>query len=252
MIETKVIKEFKNFTIYEKYGEYFMLFDPKFDSNEIKEKQYENIEVIPQDTANKQVYVNLRDNDLTVNLAPYIDNELETNIGIFGLLEKLSNSFLLRKSDLKKLRGDFGELLFLKFNRDAEKFFHEGSFDIIDKNKNVYEIKSFSTKKNQVTISIQQLKEKTLKYAVPVIVSTSGRNSITIMDLIEDTKNQMPAQVYNEMISRYEKSISRYLPHEITKPFEVTNQLKEQKLDSNVKGGDLIFEITYSESDYKI
>lgn len=242
--EAKLLETYEKFKLYEFSGKLFMIFDNKFEKERINDYNFPNIDVRENVSGSSNTYVNLNDNELTNSLLEYINNELNEEKDVFDLLNSLSNNFLKVQSDNKKFRGDVGELLYLKYY-GGKKWLFEGSFDIVDKDDNTIEVKSFSTPRNQITISLQQLEDESRKFAVPFIASNTKEESMTIIDLIEATKSFMDIQYYNILIKRYSKSMLRHQLFKLVKPFEVTDQLSFPKLDDNVRGGDLLIEVKF-------
>ncbi|WP_342268472.1 hypothetical protein [Spiroplasma endosymbiont of Aspidapion aeneum] len=139
---------------------------------------------------------------------------------IWEALIFMNHNFSWSKKEYKKFLGDFAEALFIH-KIGGKKLFETSTADIIY-NGQMIEVKSYSNQKKTITISDIQIKEKTIKYIVPLELSNDGLN---IKQLAEKIKNIDPEFSYY-LSERYSNDSYNYLIYNIQEPINITKFLK--------------------------
>ena len=163
------------------------------DSTLISIKNKENVEVF----------------ELLITSYPNISRDINK---ILSLFEKLKNN------DFRKLRGDFAEVYFiLKFG--GTKILNEKKYDIL-KNKNYFEIKSFSIYKRTTFIKNSQINDSVKIIGIGLEMDNNGKN---ILELIAKLTNN---DFKSSLFKKYNNSIYKELKFKVVE----TLLLKPKKM----------------------
>lgn len=149
-----------------------------------------------------------------------LSRKLEEGKSVINVISELSDLYMKNSVDYLKFRGDLGEALFL-IEFGGKKITDGETYDIELDGKYI-EVKSFSNQKKQITISLEQIKENSKVYAVPIEIDQDG---LSILDMAEEISNSNPEfaeYIKNSYAKDDELSNRRYKK---TIPFDVTEQI---------------------------
>ena len=193
--------------------------------------EYKNFKIQKWNENNEEkTLVEFYDKEFRDDIFEIISSRINEGENLFTILNSLSFLLEKNKKNYLKLRGDFGEAIFLLKNGGTKAMDNE-TFDIVWKNKYV-EIKTYSPQKRTIMITLKQIKENTLKFVVPIYNDSQG---INILEISEKIKNTNP-DFSNYLEKKYKKSsYLSELKFKICDPVDITNQIdKNIILPSNI------------------
>ena len=148
-------------------------------------------------------------------LGEYINT---TKKNLYDSLIDLTKAFKKKRVNLLKFRGDLAEAIFI-LTVGGEKIYDGASADI-NLNGKMIEVKSYSPQKRTIHISLQQLNENTLKYAIEILLDNNGK---TIIDIANSIKFNSTFKEY--LLSMYSKTIFEDLKYKLITPKLINNIL---------------------------
>lgn len=169
----------------------------------------------------------------------YTIKELLKSNNLLNSLHVLSKKFSFKtpKDKYLKFRGDYAEAAYLYKNPKARKLNDHETADINDEGE-IIEIKSYSTQKNQVRISLKQIRENTTKLAFPLLNDTDGKNIIELSQSIDDISFK------EYLIDQYKNTEYEHIKYTIDKDFlNINDQIKEFVLPKNIIKADFVINI---------
>ncbi len=208
-----------------KFGErYFILMPLQFVEDSTQYNEYKKINIVKwkeEGTSEYLTLIEFLDDEFIFEIFDIISSTLSEEDNIFSILNRLNNFLSKDNSDYLKLRGDIGEALFL-MNIGGKKTDDSETFDIILGDQYI-EVKTYSPQARTINISLQQLQENTLKYAVPIYSDQEGMSIRDMAKEIESTNSEF----YQYIMDTYkDNQYLSTLKFKNEKPFEITNQLK--------------------------
>lgn len=232
-IEDEFIYSPKVFFIEKNEGEKeSILFIPNEKINIFQEKKYKNFKFIESSIISEEhkdfkvLGLKVVGNTFSLKIIEVCMNELGMSLSY--TFEFLSNEFKKEKQDYLKFRGDLAESIFIAQNFNAIKIFEGASADI-KLNENLIEIKSFSSQKRSIIVSMLQANENTIKYAIKLEVDINGESITTIANKF---KNNIEFKEY--LIQKYKDTPFDILKYKMTTPIDMTNKIPKIKLTKNI------------------
>lgn len=137
------------------------------------------------------------------------DNDFER------IFYELNEVFTLKKNiSWDKFRGDFGEALYLFFNKGTKSNNEFDTFDFFDENKEKIELKTYSKQKKTILISHEQLQQNVKLFIVPLEVDNNGKTILEVAKEINDQKFGL------ELKNKYQNSKWKNYRFKLNKPTE--------------------------------
>ena len=223
-MEIKQVRENGNVTLLTFNNRFFILM-PLQETNEARFSEYKEFKIKKwnEDNGEIKTLIELNENEFVDEVFDIISDRINNGENIFNILHNLNKLLSKYKEDYLKLRGDVGEALFI-LNNGGVKADDSETFDIIW-NKKYVEVKTFSPQKKTIDISLKQLEDQTLKYAVPIIQDSNGMNILELADIIDETNPDFASYIkntYNDM------SYLGFLKFKNEIPFDITSQLSDE------------------------
>lgn len=197
-------------------------------------KPYKNIEVFKY--WDDSTLLDFGENDYMEDLYEIINKKLTEGYSLIRIIDEVSELFLKSKSKLEKFRGDYAEAAYLAYEGGKPTVDGE-SFDIIH-NDDYIEIKSYSTQQKTIIISIEQLRENTIKKAYPLIKDPDGHSIEDLINLIKDDHPRFA----NILKIRYEndndlstRKFEKRKFHDITDQLSFTEKIPDNIMSGKIK-----------------
>ncbi len=244
--DTKLIKEI-NGCKWMSYinDEYFVVPKPLSENTDLN--NYINMTIDKYD--DESTFIKMESSEYTEDVFMTIARRIHKDYSLQRILDDISEIYLKIKSKYEKFRGDYAEAAYLAFV--GGKSIPDGETFDIEHNGDYIEIKSYSPQSKTIIISLEQIRETSLKLAYPLIPDKNGKSILELAKIIENSNPEFSKKLISKYSSDSVNGTKKYARKHFA---DITDQLQfDINTSENVISGKLkIFINVFHHNNYNV